>query len=335
MDKLLGNSSEEKRKLRICLDPKDLNRAIQREYYPLPTIEDIATRLHGAKVYRKLDVRNGFWRMALDEDSSFLTTFHTLFGCYHWRRLPFGISTAPEVFQRKMHELIKGLSSIKVVAHDFIVIGCGSTVEEATIDHDKVLTAFLERCKEQGVKLNTDKLNLRMTEVPFIGHMATDKGLGIDPAKVWAIRDMPASTDKAGVQRLLGLAQYLSKFLPRLSDITKPMRELRQNNVQWAWRTQEASLEALKKAVMSTPILRYYNLQEEVTLQCDASQFGLGAALLQNGQPVAYASCALTDTETCYAQIEKELFFCILLIFFLLLIEVIYKNNYKQTVILI
>ena len=192
------------RKLRICLDPKDLNRAIQREYYPLPTIEDIATRLHGAKVYRKLDVRNGFWRMALDEDSSFLTTFHTLFGCYHWRRLPFGISTAPEVFQRKMHELIKGLSSIKVVAHDFIVIGCGSTVEEATIDHDKVLTAFLERCKEQGVKLNTDKLNLRMTEVPFIGHMATDKGLGIDPAKVWAIRDMPASTDKAGVQRTVG-----------------------------------------------------------------------------------------------------------------------------------
>lgn len=112
---------------------------------------------------------------------------------------------------------------------------------------------------------------------------------------------MPAPTDKAG-------AQYLSKFLPRLSDITKPMREVTENNVQWTWGTaQEASLEALKKAVMSTPVLRYYNLQEEVTLQCDAFQFGLGAALLQNGQPVAYASRALTDTETCYAQIEKEL----------------------------
>lgn len=123
-----------------------------------------------------------------------------------------------------------------------------------------------------------------------------------------AISEMPAPTDKAGVQRLLDLVQYLSKFLPRLSDITKPMRELTQNDVQWTWGTaQEASLEALKKAVMSTPVLRYYNLQEEVTLQCDASQFGLGAALLQNGQPVAYASCALTDTETCYAQIEKEL----------------------------
>ena len=93
-------------------------------------------------------------------------------------------------------------------------------MEEATIDHDKVLMAFLIHCKEQGVKLNTDKLNLRMMEVPFIGHIATDKGLRVDPAKVWAIREIPAPTDKAGVQRLLGLAQYLSKFLPRLSDIT-------------------------------------------------------------------------------------------------------------------
>lgn len=84
----------------------------------------------------------------------------------------------------KMHELIEGLSGIEVVVDDFIVIGCGSTVEEATVDHDKVLMAFLERCKEQGVKLNTDKLNLRMTEVPFIGHIATDKGLRVDPVKV-------------------------------------------------------------------------------------------------------------------------------------------------------
>ena len=295
-------------KLRVCLDPRDLNRAVQREHYPLPTIEDIATRLHGAKVFTKLDVRNGFWHVALDAESSYLTTFHTPFGRYRWRRLPFGISSAPEVFQRKMHELIEGLSGIEVVADDFIAIGCGNTVEEAIDDHDTVLIRFLERCKERGVKLNTDKLNLRLTEVPFIGHVATDKGLCVDPAKVRAISEMPAPTDKAGVQRLLGLAQYLSKFLPRLSDITKPLRELTQKDVQWTWETaQEEALVALKNAVMTTPVLRYYNLEEEVTLQCDASQFGLGAALLQNGQPVAYTSRALTDAETRYAQIEKEL----------------------------
>ena len=84
--------------LRICLDPRNLNRAVQRENYPLPTIEDIATRLHGAKVFTKLDVRNGFWHVKLSEESSYLTTFNTPFGCYRWKRLPFGISSAPEVF---------------------------------------------------------------------------------------------------------------------------------------------------------------------------------------------------------------------------------------------
>ena len=295
-------------KLLICLDPRDLNRAIQREHYPLPTIEDIATRLHGAKVFTKLDVRNGFWHVALDESSSYLKTFNTPFGRYRWQRLPFGVSSAPEVFQRKMHELVEGMSGIEVVADDFIIVDCGTTIEEATADHDKVLVKFLERYKERGVKLNTDKLNLRQTEVPFIGHVATDQGLRVDPAKVRAIIEMPAPTDKAGVQRLLGLTQYLSKFLPRLSNITKPLRELTQTNAQWVWETaQQDALEALKRAVAATPVLRYYNLEEEVTLQCNASQFGLGAALLQNEQPVAYASRAMSDAETRYAQIEKEL----------------------------
>ena len=109
-------------KLRICLDPKDLNRAVQRENYPLPTIEDIATRLHGAKVFTKLDVRNGFWHVKLSEESSYLTTFNSPFGRYRWKRLTFGISSASEVFQRKMHELVEGLTGIEVVANDFIVV---------------------------------------------------------------------------------------------------------------------------------------------------------------------------------------------------------------------
>ena len=144
--------------------------------------------------------------------------------------------------------------------------------------------------------------------MPFIGHLLTPEGLCVDPNKVKAILDMPPPSDVAAVQRLLGLAQYLSKFLPHLSDVMKPLRELTKKEVAWMWDPiQQQALENLKKAVSSTPVLRYYNLQEEVTLQCDASQSGLGATLMQNGQPVAYASRALTPTETRYAQIEKEL----------------------------
>ena len=194
-----------------------------------------------------------------------------------------------------------------MVADDFVVVGFGDSIEEAITDHDSSLEAFLERCKEKHLKLNDKKLRLRLQEVPFIGHVATSEGLRVDPYKVQAIMEMPPPTDVAAAQRLLGLAQYLSKFLPHLSDITKPLRELTQKDTEWEWsQAQKDALESLKKAVSSTPVLHYYNVKE-VTLQCDASQSGLGAALLQNGQPVAYASRALTPTETRYAQIEKEL----------------------------
>lgn len=133
-----------------------------------------------------------------------------------------------------MHELIEGLHSIEVIADDFVAVGFGNTHQEAARDHDSNLITFLQRCEEGGITLNTDKLHLRWQEVPFIGYVATNKGLRVDPAKARAFSEMPAPTDKAGVQRLLGLAQYLSKFLPHLSDITKPLRELTQNDVEWA-----------------------------------------------------------------------------------------------------
>ena len=295
--------------LRICLDPKDLNRAIQRENYPLPTIEDVATRLHGAKVFSLLGVLSRCWHVKLDEPSSYLATFNTPFGQYRWKRLPFGICRAPEIFQRKMHQLIEGISDVEVVADDFVIVGFGDNDVDAHRSHDDNLLAFIQRCEQSGVKLNANKMELRIPEVPFIGHVATADGLRVDPRKVRAINEMLRPTYYvAAVQRLLELTQYSAKFLPRLSDMTKPLRELTTKDVDFQWdEPQQAAFDALKAAVMTTPVLRYYNLEEEVTLQCDASQSGLGAALVQNGQPVAYASRALTSAETRYAQIEKKL----------------------------
>ena len=123
-----------------------------------------------------------------------------------------------------------------------------------------------------------------------------------------AVQAMPVPQSVAAVQGLLGLVQYLSKFLPHLADVTKSLRVLTQKDTDWVWEEpQKKAFEDLKTLASSTPVLRYYNPQDEVTLQCNASQSGLGVALLQKGQPVAYASRALTPTETRYAQIEKEL----------------------------
>ena len=151
-------------KIRICLDPKDLNKAILRENYTMLTNEEIATRLHGAKVSSVLDVKTGFWHVKLDEESSYLTTFHTPFGRYRWCRIPFCISSVPEVFQRRMHELIEGLSGTEVVADDFTVAGFGDTLEEAIRNNNKNLVAFLQHCSQRGVKLAVQKLQLCLEE---------------------------------------------------------------------------------------------------------------------------------------------------------------------------
>ena len=132
-------------KLRICIDPKDLNRAIKRPNYQMPTIEEVLPRLRKAKVYSVLDAKDGFYHVKLDTPSSYLTTFWTPFGRYRYKRLPFGISSAPEEFQRRQHEALEGLSGTEVIADDILVYGSGDCMEEAILDHDKNLTAVLER----------------------------------------------------------------------------------------------------------------------------------------------------------------------------------------------
>ena len=181
---------------------------------------------------------------------------------------------------------MKRLHGVEVIADDFMAVGYGQSEEEAVCNHDENLAAFLQRCAERGIRLNSTKPKLRQCKVSFIGHVA-DKGLRADPTNVRAIAEMPPPTDVAGVQKLLGMIQYLSKYFPHLSSITKPLRDLTQKGAVWTWdQPQQQALDDLQKAVVTTPVLCYYSLKDEVTLQCDASQHGLGARVIQEGQPV-------------------------------------------------
>ena len=284
-------------KVRVCIDPRDLNKAIQRPKYQIPTLEEILPQLAEAKIFSVLDAKDGFHQVQLDTSSSYLTTFWTPFGRYRYLRMPFGISSAPEEFQRRIHLIVEGLPGVAVIADDILVYGCGP---DYRADHDANLRRLLQRARDSNLKLNRKKLRLGLEEVAYMGHLLTNKGLRPDPMKVQAIQALPQPTDKKSVERLLGFVKYLARFLPNLAETVAPLRKL------------QAAFDRVKQLVTSTPVLKFYDVTEEATLQCDASEKGLGATLLQNGQPVAFASRALSRVEQTYAQIEKE---CLAILF--------------------
>ena len=167
---------------------------------------------------------------------------------------------------------------------------------------------MLERCQSQGIAHNPDKLKLQTKSVTFMGHVLTNEGIKIDPENAKAILNMPRPADIEGVQRLNGFVNYLSKFLPKLADSMEPIQRLTSKDELWSWiEEQDKAFQEVQMMVTEAPILNYYDPSSPLAIQCDARQKGLGAALLQKQKPVAYASRALTDTETWYAQIEKEM----------------------------
>ncbi|KAI8511852.1 hypothetical protein Bbelb_109520 [Branchiostoma belcheri] len=181
-------------KLRVCLDPRDLNKAIKREHYQLPALDDIRTRLAGSKYFSVVDARSGYWQVKLDEESSKLTTFNTVYGRYRFTRLAFGVHSAQEVFQKQMDKIFQELEGVEVIVDDILVHG--RTEEE----HNSRFRAMLQRARDKCVKLNPEKVVVAAPEVGYFGHILTRDGLKPDPKKVDAITSMKAPTNKSGHQ---------------------------------------------------------------------------------------------------------------------------------------
>ena len=146
-----------------------------------------------------------------------------------------------------------------------------------------------------------------------MGHVISSDGLKPDPDKITAIESMPKPTSKHELMSLLGFINYLAKFLPQLVQVSQPLRDLTTKNTQFVWPSlQDRAFTEVKHLVSNHPVLKHYDINEEVTLQCDASEKGLSATLLQRGQPLAFTSRTLSTTERRYAQIEKE---CLAIVF--------------------
>ena len=169
--------------IRICIDPKPLNKALQRSVYYMPTIDDVLPKLTNAKVFSTVDAKSAFWQLKLDDASSYLTTFETAYGRFRWLRMCYGISPAPEIFQARMHAALSGLNGIHCIADDILISGSGDTIDEAQLDHDRNLIALLERCRAKGIKLNRSKLRLNRQSTVYMGHELTSSGITATPTE--------------------------------------------------------------------------------------------------------------------------------------------------------
>lgn len=288
--------------LRVCLDPRDLNKVLVQEKYLIPNIDEIRSKFCGAKYFSVLDLSSGFWQVPLTEESSDLCTFNSPFGCFKFLRLPFGINAAPEIFQRYTQEAFADIPKVAVYIDD-ILVG-GSTPEE----HDEILEKVLRRADEIGIKFNIDKFQYKIQKVKYVGQIFTENGMMPDPDTIRAICNLKAPVDKKSLQSILGMVNYLRVYLPNLSENCKHMYSLLKNDAQFQWMPcHDQEFIEVKKLIANSTKLEHFDKDLDCVIQCDASQYGIGACLLQNNKPIAFASRSLTDSEKRFAQIEKEL----------------------------
>lgn len=301
-------------KIRVCTDFTQLNKNVKRELYQLPSVEETLGKIRDGKIFTKLDCSSGFYQIRLSDRSVKYTTFITPFGRFAYLRCPFGLSSAPEVFQKVLSQIIDscGLDTVNVHADDIIITG--RDIKE----HDRNVKIVLKKLKDSGVTLNLDKCEFRKTEIKYLGYIVSDKGIKPDPDNVEAIVNYPQPTSVSEVRQFLGMITYITKFIKDYSSLIQPLRELLQKNKTFLWGPyQQKCFDKLKLLITTTPVLAAYNVNYATRVSTDSSAYGVGGVLEQRQEdgtwrPVSYCSKSLSTAEQRYAQVEKE---CLAIVF--------------------
>ena len=291
--------------IRLCVDMRQANKAIVRERHPIPTIQELLFNLNGAKVFSKVDLKLGFHQFELDEQSKSITTFVTPFGLFQYKRLMFGIASAPEIYQYQIQKAISGLTGCQNYADDIIIFG--SSKEE----HDERLNKFLQRMTQLGLTLNASKCQFGLDEVSYVGYNISSKGVKICPKKLKSIADARVPRDVSELRSFMGLVNFVGKFVPKLSTHAEPLLRLTKKNTPFAWGTEQNAACCNIKALMAdSKTLAFFDANAQTSITADASPYGLGAVLSQtiNGteRVIAYGHRSLTKTERRYSQTERE-----------------------------
>ena len=302
----------DKESVRICGDFKQtINPVSKLDRYPIPKVEDLFAKLSGGKTFTKLDLSQAYQQLLLDDDSKKYAVINTHKGLYQYTRLPYGVSSAPGIFQRTMENLLKGIPGVVVYLDDILITG---PTPEA---HLRALDEVLRRLAKAGLRANQGKCRFLAPAVDYLGHRIDNQGLHPIVEKVEAIRDAPAPTNVSELRSYLGLLTYYSKFLPNMSTVLAPVYKLLRKDVKWSWKEeQRKAFDTSKKLLMSFDLLVHFDPKLDIVLACDASSYGVGAVLAHrmpdgSERPVGYASRTLSPAEKNYSQLEREGLACV------------------------
>ena len=269
--------------------------------YPIPKTEDLLATVGGGNKFTKLDMSQAYQQLLLDEESKKFTTINTHKGLYQYNRLPFGVSSAPGIFQRTMENLLQSIPHVVVRVDDILVSGKDDP------DHLANLEAVLRRLSTSGLKLRLAKCLFMQPEVTYCGYVISGDGIQPLAAKVDAIRNAPEPKDVSQL-RALGMLNYYHRFLPDVATILEPLHQLLRKGSKWQWQKEQQEAFAKSKELL----LVHFDPAKELVLATDASDYGVGAVLshkMEGGteRPVGYMSRSLNGAERNYSTLEKEL----------------------------
>ena len=292
--------------IRLCLDPRDLNKSIMREHYPMKTREQILAELGSPKYFTELDLRHAYWQIPLDEESKLLTTFGTSKGRYSFNVAPFGLNSISEACQRRVEQHItEGLQGAFPYQDNIIIVG------KSIQDHDTQVEKVFEKLSSAKVTLNYDKCKFRQTSIKFLGEKLSDKGIEPDPDKIGTIQKWDKPRDEQTLKSFFGMLNFVGRFIPNLASRTPALRSLLKKEAVWTWdENHDKEFEDMKSALITHPVLSFYDPVKQHKISNDASKDGIGSVLLQletdGWHPVHYGARSLTKAEKSYAPIERE-----------------------------
>lgn len=293
--------------VRVCIDFRGLNAITVPDTYPMPRIDDLLHAATPTPYMTSLDLKAGYWQVKIRSEDEIKTGFITPFGIYKFKRMPFGLRNAPATFQRLIDRFRVKLEHIKILAYLDDIIIFSETYEKHLSDlHD-----VLQQMRECNLTVNETKCRFCCSSIKYLGHVITPEGLKSDPEKIESITKRPTPKSLKELMSFLQMCSWYRRFISNFSDLARPLTNLMKKNAHWTWgEEQEKAYVELKQRLTATPILRQANDKLPYIVKTDASNYALGAVLVQGEgpeeHPVEYASRLLTAAERNYSTTERE-----------------------------